>query len=47
MNHIYDMSLLIGAVRKQRKGLSTGAMESQMLGEEGTLPLSICQWAQE
>ena len=41
------MSLLTGAVRKQRKGLSTGAMESQMLGEEGTLPLSMCQRAQE
>ena len=44
---IYMTCLLIGAVRRQRRGLSTGAMQSQMLEDEGTLPLSMCQGARE
>ena len=46
MRHTYDLSLLIGAVRKQRKGLCTCGMQSQMLEDEGSLPMSVCQWAQ-
>lgn len=40
-SHAYDLSLLIRAVRKQRKGLSTCAVQAQTLKVEGTLLLSM------